>query len=302
MIDENINASLKVAQFPSSARTWAMTAQSRWQICEWYYQSKYLQSPLDSVYFWDSYITIFLMYFIVTESYNFSPEIAMISMNYLDRILSICENVPDSKDDVQLLALTCFYLAVKLFQSGPVLSTSHMAQISGGCYTAKQISNMEQKVLFILEWRLHSPCATDFFRQFYGVILRNLGSCLPIDIRQRVSEMACTVIQASILDYFFVANPIRPSHLAAASLLLSLKIFLPHSANIQDIFHRLNQLTGNRLDFDHVALCCRRLSFIVYDHAQLKTSSLVFYTSTTLSCLEQTMPMVSPYVYKPRGV
>lgn len=221
-------------------------------------------------------------------------------MNYFDRILSRSDFVPSSKDEVQLLALTCFYLAVKLYQSGPVLSTSQMAQISGDRYSAKQISATEQKVLFMLEWRLHSPCATDFFRQFYDIILRNMGSCLPVDIRQGVLEMTSTIIHASVLDYFFVANQIRPSHLAVASLLISLKYFLPSLSSIQDILQLLNQLTGNHLDTDEVAFCCKRLLFIINGRPQPKSSQL-FYTPLTIANFEMGAPLVSPHLCNPGG-
>lgn len=165
----------------------------------------------------------------------------MIAMNYLDRVLSNLETPPKSKEEVQLIALTCFYLAVKLFQAGPVLSTEQMAMLSGGMYTAQQVSATEKRILFALKWSLHPPCAADFVRPFFMVIMQKTG--FPPDLSHYdVLELALGMLHTGILDYFFLAHKLPPSHVAAAALLNAMHAILPASFTIPSVQEFIQQI------------------------------------------------------------
>lgn len=185
----------------------------------------------------------------------------MIAMNYLDRVLArSVDHPPESKEEVQLFALTCFYLAVKLFQAGPVLSTQQMSILSGGMYTAAQVSSTEQRLLFALNWRLHPPCAADFVRPFFMVIMRNKDH--PTDLcHYDVLELALGMLHTGTLDYFFVNHQVPPSHMAAAALLNAMHAVLPASYSIpsvQDLVEEISKDTGCSLHDDQINLCRQR--------------------------------------------
>ena len=184
----------------------------------------------------------------------------MVAMNYLDRVLSQSRSPPKSKEEVQLIALTCFYLAVKLFQAGPVLSTEQMAMLSGGIYTSHQVSATEKRILFELKWSLHPPCAADFARPFFMIIMQSTG--FPADLSHYdVLEMALGVLHTGILDYFFVAHKLPPSHMAAAALLNAMHAILPSSFDIpsvQEFIREINQYAKVSLHEGQINLCRQR--------------------------------------------
>ena len=184
----------------------------------------------------------------------------MVAMNYLDRVFSKSVTPPQSKGEVQLIALTCFYLAVKLFQAGPVLSTEQMALLSGGTYNAQQVSAMERRILFALQWSVHPPCAADFVRPFFMVTMRNSG--FPPDLSHYdVLELALGTLHTGILDYYFIANKLPPSHMAAAALLNAMHAVLPVSFDIlsvQDFIQLMERNAGITLNEEQINLCRQR--------------------------------------------
>lgn len=167
----------------------------------------------------------------VIEDFSFPQEFAMVSMDYLDRFLSRCTDLSHNKDQVQLLALSSFYLAVKLFQAGPVLSTQQIAIISGGTYTHEQVSAMEHRMLFTLNWKLHPPCSADFLRPFLMIFLYH-NVLTPLDpINADILDMALRMLHTSVLDYFFVAHRFSKSHIAAAALMNAVQIIMGEEEN-----------------------------------------------------------------------
>lgn len=185
----------------------------------------------------------------------------MISMNYLDRALARSgNNFPQSKEEVQLMALVCLYLAVKLYQAGPVLSTHQMSMLSGGIYTAEQVSTMEQRLLFTLNWSLHPPCAADFVRPFFMILIRNKG--FPPDLcHYDVLELALGMLHTGTLDYYFIAHQLPPSHIAAAALLNAMHAIVPASytiPSVQSLASQIQQETGCTLHEGQISLCRQR--------------------------------------------
>ena len=197
----------------------------------------------------------------VIADFKFPRELAMISMNYLDRVLSsFVDDPPKSKEEVQLIALSCFYLAVKLFQAGPVLSTDQMSILSGGMYSAQQVSAMEQRILFALSWSLHPPCGADFVRPFFMIILRNTG--FPPDLSHfDVLELALGMLHTGVLDYFFIAQQSSPSHMAAAALLNAMHAVLPESyplPSVQELILQIEKDTNCTLNEGQIDVCRQR--------------------------------------------
>jgi hypothetical protein len=186
----------------------------------------------------------------------------MVAMNYFDRFLSRCEPRPNSKQEVQLLALTCFYLAVKMHQAGPILSTQQISMISGFAFSSKDVSDMEQRILVTLDWCLYPPCAAEFVRPYLSILLSH--SMVPPDLclYEVVDEALGMLNAALLLDYFFVAHELPPSHLAAAALLTAMRSILPYSESIpsvHDAAQILNQESGSWMDEAQIRLCCSRL-------------------------------------------
>ncbi|KAL9275601.1 Cyclin-D4-1-like protein [Drosera capensis] len=104
--------------------------------------------------------------FKVHSHFNFGPQCACLSVNYLDRFLSAYE-IPKGKAwTMQLLAVTCVSLAAKVEETDvpPPLDL----QIVGSkfIFEAKMIQRMELLVLSTLKWRMHSVTPFSFIDHF----------------------------------------------------------------------------------------------------------------------------------------
>lgn len=89
----------------------------REKICEWSYQ--------------------------VIDHFDFSREIVSIAVSYLDRYLS---KRPVNKKHFQLLAMSCLYLAIKLYEPGTV-SMKSMIDLSRGYFLVEHMVEMELSIL-----------------------------------------------------------------------------------------------------------------------------------------------------------
>lgn len=89
----------------------------REKICEWSYQ--------------------------VIDHFDFSREIVGIAISYLDRYL--CRR-PVNKKHFQLLAMSCLYLAIKLYEPGTV-SMKSMVDLSRGYFLVEHMVEMEMSIL-----------------------------------------------------------------------------------------------------------------------------------------------------------
>lgn len=81
--------------------------------------------------------------FQVIDHFDFSREIVSISLNYLDRYLSVCIV---NKKKFQLAAVTCIYIALKLYGSSS-LKISSFVELSRGYFTVDHIIAMEDSIL-----------------------------------------------------------------------------------------------------------------------------------------------------------
>jgi hypothetical protein len=187
--------------------------------------------------------------------YSFPPEFAAVSMNILDRVLSRTSAI-ESKDEVQLLALTGFYLTVKLYQAGPVLSIRQMSALSGGTYTTKSIEAMEKIILVTLKWRLHPPIQQDFLRPFVLI----LGEDFPLEGWREILDLSLGMLDLSVLDYYFVQHRAPPSHLAMAALLNAMESNLTLGSNSDyDPIAHVSRKIGTEFDLPEISLCRKRL-------------------------------------------
>jgi Cyclin, N-terminal domain len=89
----------------------------REKICEWSYQ--------------------------VIDHFDFSREVASISIHYLDRFLA---TTPVNKKLFQLVAMTALYLAMKMYEPGN-LSMKSMIELSRGYFSPAQMAEMEMAIL-----------------------------------------------------------------------------------------------------------------------------------------------------------
>ena len=101
----------------SSSSTGVINDVWREKICEWCYQ--------------------------VVDHFEFNREIVSIAMSYLDRYLMTRQV---TKKIFQLAAMTCLYLAIKLYESRR-LRISSLIELSRGYFSPEHINAMEESIL-----------------------------------------------------------------------------------------------------------------------------------------------------------
>jgi len=166
------------SDFRSYSSTTSSTSQSinevwREKICEWIFQ--------------------------VVDYLNFNREVAFVSLNYLDRYLSICSV---NGENLQLAALTSFFLAVKLYNP-TTLAISSLIQLSRGHFNDKHIVFMENSILWSLTWNVHPPTPLCFVRHFISLLEES--SC-PSDVTLEIEELARFLTEISVCDYYFTTR------------------------------------------------------------------------------------------------
>ncbi|CAG5076354.1 Similar to CCND2: G1/S-specific cyclin-D2 (Gallus gallus), partial [Cotesia congregata] len=107
----------------------------------------------------------------VCEERKCQEEVFPLSMNYLDRFLSIC---PIRKTQLQLLGTACLLLASKLRETKP-LTAELLVYYTDNSITLDDLWRWEQLVVSKLKWELSAVTPGDF--------LLHILSRLPVDSR-----------------------------------------------------------------------------------------------------------------------
>lgn len=94
----------------------------REKICEWEYQ--------------------------VIDHFDFNREVVAVSLSYLDRFL--CTRAV-SKKVFQLAAMTCLYMAIKLYEPTP-LNVAAFIELSRGFFMVDHVIAMEETILRLVHW------------------------------------------------------------------------------------------------------------------------------------------------------
>lgn len=115
--EEVFGSSASHSSAASSSSTSSINEVWREKICEWSYQ--------------------------VIDHFDFSREVVSVAIHYLDRYLST-RSV--NKKVFQLAAMTCLFLAIKLYEPGKI-SMSSMIELSRGYFTVEQMVAMETSIL-----------------------------------------------------------------------------------------------------------------------------------------------------------
>ncbi|KAG8488840.1 hypothetical protein CXB51_016893 [Gossypium anomalum] len=166
---------------------------------------------------------------------RFTTLTAVLSINYLDRLLSTFQLQRDKPWMVQLLAITCLSLAAK------VEETQHVPLLQVDTkyvFKAKTIRRIEFLVLSTLKWNMHP--VTPFL--FLDGIIRRLGSKTHVhyEFLKRCERLLLCVICDSRSTHHL------PSVLATAIMM-----------------HALDQVDSNLIDYQNQLLSVFKISEIV---------------------------------------
>lgn len=147
--------------------------------------------------------------------YQFRPETAYLSVNYLDRFL-LSRTLPKGKGwPFQLLSVACLALAAKMEEiSVPLLLDLQMKEPKF-LFKPKTIQKMELMVLTILKWRLRPITPFDFVH--YLVSKLSCFGLVQFEHYNHVVSHASHIIVLTCQVVEFIDYP--PSAIAAAAVL-----------------------------------------------------------------------------------
>ncbi|XP_059643154.1 cyclin-D4-1-like [Cornus florida] len=141
--------------------------------------------------------------------YSFGPLSACLSMNYLDRFLSVYELPRGKTWTVQLLAVACLSLATKMEETKVPITVDLQVGEPKYVFEGKTIQRMELLVLNTLNWRMQActPCSfIDYFlRKINGTDQLPSGPLISRSIRLILT----TIKGIDFLEF-------RPCEIAAA--------------------------------------------------------------------------------------
>ncbi|XP_025792054.1 cyclin-D2-2-like [Panicum hallii] len=145
--------------------------------------------------------------------HNFGPLCFYLSINYLDRILSIKEPQAGQPWVQQLLSVGCLSIAAKMeetlvprYQDFQVCSEKYK-------FDAESIKNMEIFVMGSLNWRMQAVTPFSYINYFMDKFTQ--GKPLSCGFASRCSELILGTLEATKFLQF------RPSEIAAAAVLLA---------------------------------------------------------------------------------
>ncbi|XP_054267588.1 G1/S-specific cyclin-D2-like [Macrosteles quadrilineatus] len=191
----------------------------------------------------------------VCEEQKCQEDVFPLSINYLDRFLSIC---PIKKSQLQLLGSACLLVASKLREPRPV-SAETIVYYTDNSITLQDLWRWEVLVLAKLKWEISAVTAYDFVSHILARVPLDLQSCECHMVRRH----AQTFIALCARDYKFCRY--TASMISAASVAAAL--------------HGLDWTSKNNVPLPELLLRLQRILHIEMDYLQ--------------SCLSQIEEMVT---------
>uniref|UniRef100_W8BG46 G2/mitotic-specific cyclin-B n=2 Tax=Ceratitis capitata TaxID=7213 RepID=W8BG46_CERCA len=146
--------------------------------------------------------------------FHLTPETFQMTVAIIDRYL---QEVNDTKrTHLQLVGVTALFIAAKYEELVPP-SIADFVYITDNTYTAKQIIQMELKIIKILECNLSRPLPIHFLRRFSKAA----------NVEDIHHAMAKYFLELTSVEYDLAAY--KPSEIAASSLFLALHLLQDNS-------------------------------------------------------------------------
>ncbi|GLJ29185.1 hypothetical protein SUGI_0575530 [Cryptomeria japonica] len=189
----------------------------------------------------------------VQEHHNFRPLTLYLSVNYLDRFLSIYQLPQGLGWPLQLLSVACLSLAAKMEETEVPSLTDLQVGDAKFVFEARTIYRMEVLILTTLKWRL---CSITPFNFIDYLLYRLKGtSAVPHDL---ISRTIAFIINTNRAIDFLVH---QPSSIAAAAVMCACEEVLPtESADYKEAI-----LSSKAINQEKIINCYNLMQQLVMD-------------------------------------
>ncbi|KAL7517134.1 hypothetical protein ACHAWF_000105, partial [Thalassiosira exigua] len=153
----------------------------------------------------------------LADACNLSRHAVVRAMNYLDRyVASKDASIIFDKRRYQLAAMTALSLSVKLHEP-LALDAALLAEISAGCYDAREIIRTERAMIEALQWKLSDPTSLDFACCLVGLIDPSAFFGCDLVLVARFFDAVKIQCELASMEYD-VNRKCKPSEVALASI------------------------------------------------------------------------------------
>eukprot|EP01135_Chromosphaera_perkinsii_P004495 Nk52_evm19s284 gene=Nk52_evmTU19s284 len=173
----------------------------------------------------------------IIELHNFHAETLALSVNFFDRVLSMCKV---SVAYVQLVAAAALLIASKLKETNPI-SLKNLSHSIDYAYTVAEITKMESIILAKLQWEVNAVVPHEVLEQImYRLQYTGLEA-------KKLRKYTQAFIDMAFTEYEFLKY--KPSLVAAAGLICSLEFCGFSGHRVRDISSILN------VEFEYLIEC-----------------------------------------------
>jgi len=193
----------------------------------------------------------------IVDFCKFNRETAAMAISAFDRYLCTFQGREALHDTAtfQLAAMAALYSSVKIHEP-EIMGVDLVAQLSRGVYTVEQIEEMECNILRSVEWRVNSPTAMSFIRQFIELIPKTMVSP---DLLEAAHDLSKFQTELAVGDYSFVTVP--ASTIAYSSLVNAFDC-LSLDATIQE---RFCTIAAEATQIDRTDRCTQQIRDYLYE-------------------------------------
>ncbi|VFQ75133.1 unnamed protein product [Cuscuta campestris] len=146
----------------------------------------------------------------VAEEYKLLPETLYLSVNYIDRFLSVSHI---SRHKLQLLGVSAMLIASKYEEISPP-HVDDFCYITDNTFNQKEVVKMEQDVLKSLKFELGTPTIRSFLMKYIQIAQEDFKTQ-----KVQLEYLGLYLAELSLLDYYCVK--FLPSMVAASVIFLS---------------------------------------------------------------------------------
>ena len=186
----------------------------------------------------------------IGKALKLSPETVWQSISFFDRYLSSgkgkSNDALQDKYKFQLVAISSFYIAVKLYEQVE-LSVGTFAKLCKGYYAKEDIIDCEEDILFALDFRLATPTPMEFIRHYIHLLPSDIIDNKLLKVCEKRVEYTSTDI------YFTFCKPSCVGASILTSILLDQNVL--SSPQRQTLYLKLAKMT----DLIEVMECQKKL-------------------------------------------